>query len=270
VVRRYTSSEQYAPPDLQKLAITPNWVPPPPLLSGQAGMHRFVWDLHYGLPAVLVSHRAGEDEDYSADGIWAPPGRYTVKLTVDGRSYSQPLELKQDPRVAVTQAALGQQFELARRIEAQRVELAGAANEAASVLTQVDALQGKVSGGLAQALENFSRQVETVAGVNPAANPDNSIGRPPTSLASLHYLAGALVELEATVESADAAPTIDTERGLAKQTRVLKRTLGQWQHLKQAELPSLNVQLRAMALPPIIPTATRAPNSDQDVGTDDR
>src|SRR5487761_210860 len=264
LVRRYSSTDKPAPPDLQKLAITPNWILPPALLSTRAGMHRFVWDLHYALPSELVSQRAGEDENYSADGVWAPPGRYTVRLTVDGRSYRQPLELKQDPRVQVTQAALQQQFELARRIEAQRSVLAEAATEAASVLTQLNALQGKASGSLAQALEAFTRNVEAVAGVNPAANPDNSIGVPPANLTSLHYLAGAFANLEGTVQSADAAPTTDVMQALSKQLKVLRHTLDQWRSLKQVELPRLNARLQSAGLTQI--TSAARTSAGDDVG----
>ena len=32
------------------------------------------------------------------EGEWMPPGRYTVKLTVNGRTYTQPLLVKPDPR----------------------------------------------------------------------------------------------------------------------------------------------------------------------------
>ena len=32
----------------------------------------------------------------------ATPGTYTVKMTVGGRSYSQPLEVKPDPRASGT------------------------------------------------------------------------------------------------------------------------------------------------------------------------
>jgi hypothetical protein len=31
-------------------------------------------------------------------GEWVPPGTYTIKLTVAGKSYTQPLVVKADPR----------------------------------------------------------------------------------------------------------------------------------------------------------------------------
>jgi hypothetical protein len=44
------------------------------------------------------------------------PGEYTVKLTVDGRTYLQPLTVKMDPRVKIPAAGLARQFELAVKI----------------------------------------------------------------------------------------------------------------------------------------------------------
>ena len=42
------------------------------------------------------------------NSIWAPPGLYTVKLTVDGRTLKQPLTLRMDPRVKTPATALAQ------------------------------------------------------------------------------------------------------------------------------------------------------------------
>jgi hypothetical protein len=49
-------------------------------------------------------------------GPWVPPGTYTVKLTVDGRSYTQPLTVKMDPRVKTAPADLTEQFTLSKRM----------------------------------------------------------------------------------------------------------------------------------------------------------
>ena len=64
-------------------------------------MHRFVWDLHAappeggfreGPPISAIYHDTPERQ-----GDWMPPGAYIVKLTVNGHSYQQPLEVKADP-----------------------------------------------------------------------------------------------------------------------------------------------------------------------------
>jgi hypothetical protein len=68
-------------------------------------MHRFVWDLHAAPKGPAASRRA-EEPPISAiyadtpmhQGEWVPPGTYTIKLTVAGKSYTQPLVVKADPR----------------------------------------------------------------------------------------------------------------------------------------------------------------------------
>ena len=51
-------------------------------------------------------------------GSWAAPGKYTVRLTVDGKSQTQPLIVKMDPRVKATAADLKLQYDTSRAIDA--------------------------------------------------------------------------------------------------------------------------------------------------------
>ena len=52
------------------------------------------------------------------NGSWAVPGKYAVRLTVDGRSQTQPLVIKMDPRVKATAADLKLQYDTSRAIDA--------------------------------------------------------------------------------------------------------------------------------------------------------
>ena len=47
---------------------------------------------------------------------WVVPGKYTVVLTAGGKSYLQPLTVKMDPRVKMSQAALEQQLTLSQQL----------------------------------------------------------------------------------------------------------------------------------------------------------
>ena len=103
VVRRFASADRPDPVDPQ-LDVPGYWLRPFQPLSGEAGMHRFVWDLH-GPPARGAGRRPDElpisaiyHDTPVSEGEWMPPGRYTVKLTAGGQSYTQPLEVKPDPR----------------------------------------------------------------------------------------------------------------------------------------------------------------------------
>jgi photosystem II stability/assembly factor-like uncharacterized protein len=121
LVRRYASDD---PPEdtLPNTNVPPYWVRPFQPLLATAGMHRFVWDMHYPKPAVLsfgypitATHR---NTVPVPQGVWANPGNYTVRLTVDGKASEQPLVVKMDPRVKMTRADLAQQFTLSMQVAA--------------------------------------------------------------------------------------------------------------------------------------------------------
>ncbi|SPE35992.1 conserved exported hypothetical protein [Candidatus Sulfopaludibacter sp. SbA6] len=103
LVRRFASTDKGEPADPQ-LDVPTYWIRPFQPLSAEAGMHRFIWDLHG--PPSHGSGRRGDEPPISAiyqdtplaQGEWMPPGRYTVKLTAGGHSYTQSLEVKSDPR----------------------------------------------------------------------------------------------------------------------------------------------------------------------------
>ena len=144
VVRRYSSADTPPAPDLSKLDIAPEWVVRPGAPAATAGLHRFVWDFHYSPPVGIESERP-------VTGVWAPPGRYTVTLTVDGRTWRQPLTVLPDPRVSARPEDYRRAFELARRIETDRVRahvaLAKAKSEALAAVTQrLDQLAQAVDG----------------------------------------------------------------------------------------------------------------------------
>jgi hypothetical protein len=89
------------------------------------GFHRVHWNLRY--PGAKVFPGIVLEGPNPAAGPWAPPGSYTVRVTVDGNRQTQPLEVRADPRLKdVTPADLRAQFELASRIR----DMTSAANEA--------------------------------------------------------------------------------------------------------------------------------------------
>jgi len=98
LLRRYSSDDKVTPVNPDSLSIPAFWVPAPKSLSGAAGMHRWVWDLRPTPPAPRTGGGGGGG-GFGRGAALALPGRYTMKLTVGGQSYTQPLTLKMDPRV---------------------------------------------------------------------------------------------------------------------------------------------------------------------------
>ncbi|MEO7051574.1 MAG: hypothetical protein ABI128_07900 [Rhodanobacter sp.] len=115
-----SSAEQPRAVDPGQLNFPTYWLRPPQVLSAQAGMHRMVWDLHYPSPKSLrpsapisvILH----DTPLGPLGPSAVPGQYTVKLKVGGKTYTQPLTLRMDPRVDTPIAGLARQFDLATQL----------------------------------------------------------------------------------------------------------------------------------------------------------
>jgi hypothetical protein len=215
-VRRYSSDDKPPGPDLTRIRTAPSWVTPPVALSAGAGMHRFIWPVRYPSPPALA------EGDAYADGVWAPPGSYTVELSVDGRRLRQPLTITPDPRVSLTPEAYARQFALARRVEALRERVAGAVSEAEKAHAALAAKDARELDARVVALTGPQ------FGEVPAAGP-------PAGLTSLRALATTLGNLATAVDGADAEPTPDAEAGLTKIEPAVDATLAAWTQLK-AEL----------------------------------
>lgn len=77
------------------------------------GLNRATWNLEYPGPTTfpgMVLWGA------TTSGPAAPPGQYQVRLTVDGRSQTQPFTVKRHPLRSATDADLKEQFDFAKRI----------------------------------------------------------------------------------------------------------------------------------------------------------
>jgi len=102
LIRRFSSEDK--PHEVERdLQIADYWIRRDRLPSAARGMHRFVWDLHYPPPNAPtdeypISAIYG-DTPRSPRGPSVAPGIYSVKLTAGGKSYSQPLTVKLDPRI---------------------------------------------------------------------------------------------------------------------------------------------------------------------------
>ena len=215
LVRRYSSEERPPATDLAKIRVAPAWVTPPAVLSTGAGMHRFIWPVRHPAPPALAEGNA------YADGVWAPPGRYTVELSVDGQRLTQPLTIAPDPRVSLSPEAYARQFALARRVETVRERVAASVAEAEKVHAAL----------VAKGARNLDVRVVALTGpqfgeIPPAA--------PPAGLSSLRALANSLANLATAVDGADAEPTPSAEAGLAKIEPAVDATLAAWAELKTA------------------------------------
>ncbi len=210
VVRRWSSDEPRPEPDLSKITSTVDWVDRASLPDVSPGMHRFVWDLRYALPEELGTGRG------ASPGLWAPPGRYTVRLIIGGRTLSAPLTVVRDPRVKANDADLQRQLDLAKNIEAERMEVARALARGRKMR------EGSPAGPSAAALDAILGTGDpAVESSQPATEKPLTLQRAATSL----------LRLQQAVESADAAPTPDAVSAFAARRDAAREVLRRFEEM---------------------------------------
>jgi hypothetical protein len=88
-----------------------------PRVPIEAGMNRFVWDMRYPDAGKIDDEPQVMDQlENALKGPNAAPGRYRVRLDVDGEKHEATFEIVKDPRIAATQADLDAQFALRSKL----------------------------------------------------------------------------------------------------------------------------------------------------------
>jgi len=115
----------------------------PARVTTDVGLNRFVWDLRYAdatrFPGMILW--AGETR-----GPHIAPGNYQVKLTVDGKTMTESVEVKPDPRLTTTGADYAKQLDLALKIRDKLTETHNAIIQIRDVKKQVEDLGRRVAG----------------------------------------------------------------------------------------------------------------------------
>lgn len=219
-VRRYSSEDVLEPPD-PMLAIPKYWVRPGRTLSNAPGLHRWLWDMKYtpagggraDYPIAAIAH----DTQAAVSSVWVLPGRYTVKLTAGGRSYSQSLTVKMDPRVKTPAADLAQQFAVSKQLYDDVVG-------AGKALAEIRAARRKQPG------TDFEKKALAIEG---EPGPGRFGGRGGAAATdSLASVSGALTALMNEIQAADVAPTAAEAGAVADRRAALRRLLDRWSALK--------------------------------------
>jgi len=175
--------------------------------SAGAGMNRFFWDMRY--PGTQMPPSAGalntfKSVDYSPPSSpVAPPGRYVVRLTVDGQTYEQPFEIRKDPRVQASDADLRAQFDL-------MVDIRDRFSEVADTVMKIRDFRAEIDGRRAELPEESRvdadgileqlREIEGILTIWMGSEAHPMMWGPPGLTEKLSSLSGA-------VGGADARPT---------------------------------------------------------------
>jgi hypothetical protein len=181
----------------------------------------------------------------TTNGPAALPGTYQVRLTVDGRSMTQPLVVKKHPLRQATDADLQEQFDLASRIrdkvtEANNavIQIRNVKREVAERLTKNPDAQLKTAGDRLttnlSAVEEEIYQVKNQSGQDPLNFPIKINNR--------------LASLLRVVNTGDGKPIANAAPILKDLSAELKVQTDRLQQVVASDLPAFNAQSQRLGL----------------------
>ncbi|MEO8373392.1 MAG: glycosyl hydrolase, partial [Candidatus Solibacter sp.] len=131
----------------------------PARLTAQAGLNRFVWNLRYPdatvFPGMILW--AG-----STTGPRVAPGKYTVRLTADGKTQTQTFEVKKDPRLDTTADDYARQLSLSMQVRDKLTEANEAVIRIREMRKQLDEYTRRDSKKVADAAKALNQKLTEV------------------------------------------------------------------------------------------------------------
>jgi hypothetical protein len=213
------------------------------------------WQPMPGALQFLDANQAVKHETPVMDSSpWVMPGNYTVKLTVNGKTYSQPLAVKMDPRVKTLTADLQQQFDKSMQAYQEAVAASRALGQVRDLEKQIAKRESgnKPAGKLAV----YDKQLDALSGPKADSPFAFFFHRGPPNFGSV---GGDLQMLMARMQGADQAPTAADLAALDKTSAELKSLMDRWDALKGQPLADVNHALQENRQPPLVVAKAVAP-----------
>ncbi len=181
---------------------------------------------------------------HGAAAPWAPPGRYTVRLTVGGRSVTQPLTLRLDPRVKTPAAGLEQLAALSRETYEAAVAAHAAFGRARALVAALDSLRGRRRRGHSRRRSNRWRP-------RPGRARGGSSVLAPAAQPTLESASNALLGAAMAMQGADVAPTAAEVSGCERARKQSAEVMARWDRIRTTGLAGFNRTRSAAGLPPV-------------------
>ena len=208
LVRKLSSEDKPRQIDLNLIDIPAYWFPTPQPMPTSPGAHRWVWNLHY----------------LNDGGPLVPPGSYTIEMSADGQTLSQPLEVVRDPRLSATDEDLRAQFAFALELQAAQRRAQKEASDGQTFLREKGSGLPQVQRTALRALLGMGGGGGRRRGAGGTPDMGETTSQ---NLDNFQVLIGGLGGVERAVESAPSAPLLHYRNSyrllLYKEARLVKR-----------------------------------------------
>jgi photosystem II stability/assembly factor-like uncharacterized protein len=218
-------------------------------VTTDVGLNRFVWDLRYAesvrFPGMILW--AG-----NMRGPRVPPGKYQVRLTVDGKTMTEAFEVKPDPRLTTSASDYAKQLEFGLKIRDKVTETHSAIIQIRDVRKQVDDLLKRVAGqpsfkvinDAASALKKNLTSVEESLYQTKNQSSQDPLNYPIRLNNKLAALAG-------VVGSADSAPTDQSYAVYDEIVVQIDAQLARLAQIIKTDVPAFNQLVRDQNVPAV-------------------
>ncbi|HJQ20134.1 MAG TPA: glycosyl hydrolase [Gemmatimonadaceae bacterium] len=202
VIRTYSSKRQ--PP--------PAGGTPTPAMTVKQGLNRVVWDLR----TEPLAPFSGVVIFVPTEGYRVAPGDYTVRLTAEGKTLTQPLKVLSDPRLQMSAEELAREQSIIEKLNARAAEIFQEVRTLRSVRDQVNRVSSQADLPNADSVKALGKRItaridtleQSLVQVR-STNGQDVINYPPGLISQVLFLADA-------VDASGLPPTRVTEERMGE------------------------------------------------------
>jgi photosystem II stability/assembly factor-like uncharacterized protein len=223
---------------------------PPPAartIPAKAGLNRFPWDL-----------RTEDARRFKGMILWGgltrgpvvPPGTYQVRLTANGKSSTQPLEVRKDPRIASSDEEFGKQYDLLVKIRDKVSETHDAITRIRETRDQVKGVADRAKGSqaIADAADALDKKLTAVE--EELYQTRNQSSQDPLNFPI--RLNNKLAALAGVVASGETAPTDQSYVVYEDLTGKIDVQLAKLRQVIDTDVPAFNTLVREQNVPAVV------------------
>jgi photosystem II stability/assembly factor-like uncharacterized protein len=227
--------------------------PKPVRLSAEPGLQRVFWDLRHEGAELIKSAKI--DSGYPEVGPLVLPGKYTLKLTAEGKTVTREVEVRPDPRSRLPREALAEQAALALKARDDINRLTRIVTRLHSLKEQIEGRAGllKENNGAEGLLKDDKAVLARLGALeeklhNPRAKITYDILAQPGGAKLYSQLAFVLEQLKA----GEGAPTQGVKEQYDEQSQRLDDCEKEWKQLLDRDVARLNEAAKGLKVPALI------------------